>query len=195
MNESLRILLVDDNPDDRALVVRALQRDFPGFQFDHITDAKSFAVALEAEDCDLVITDYQLRWTDGMIVLRSVKLRWPDCPVIMFTGTGSEEVAVEAMKSGLDDYVLKTTRHYARLPGAVRLASERRAQLRALREAESRYLALFNNVPIGIWKAAPEGKIIDVNPAAVQLLGYPSRESLLSVNATDLYLDPADRKR
>src|ERR1044071_9957040 len=99
MNERLRLLLVDDNPDDRALVVRALQRDFPEFQFDHITDAKGFALAIESEDCDLVITDYQLRWTDALVVLRTIKSRWADCPVIMFTGTGSEEVAVEAMKS------------------------------------------------------------------------------------------------
>ena len=130
MKDQLRILVVDDNPDDRALAIRELQRDFSNLLIDQITDATNFALALESDGCDLVITDYQLRWSDGLAVLRAVKHRWPDCTVIMFTGTGSEEVAVEAMKAGLDDYVLKASKHYARLPGAVRLALERKAQWR-----------------------------------------------------------------
>jgi len=195
MKDQLRILVVDDNPDDRALAIRELQRDFSNLLIDQITDATNFALALESDGCDLVITDYQLRWSDGLAVLRAVKHRWPDCTVIMFTGTGSEEVAVEAMKAGLDDYVLKASKHYARLPGAVRLALERKAQWRALKEAESRYLALFNDVLIGLCKTTPEGKIIDANPAMVQTLGYPDRDTLLSVNADDFYVDPGDRKR
>ena len=193
--DPIRVLLVDDNPEDRALAIRELRRDFPDAQIIEVTDAKHLALTLDSGRRDLVITDYQLRWTDGLAVLRAVKARWPGCPVIMFTGTGSEEVAVEAMKAGLDDYVLKSSRHYSRLAAAAGLALEQRAQWRALMEAERRYLALFNNVPIGLWKTTPEGGIIDANPAAVQLLGYPDRESLLRVNAANLYLDPADRKR
>src|SRR6266404_299534 len=193
--EQLRILLVDDNPEDRTLAIRELRRTFPNLQITQIIEAKHFASALEGDHCDLVITDYQLRWTDGLTVLRTIKARWPDCPVIMFTGTGSEEVAVEAMKAGLDDYVLKSSKHYSRLPGAAKLALEQRAQWRALKEAERRYLALFNNVPIGLWKTTQEGGIIDANPAAIQLLGYPDRDSLLNVNAVDLYGEPADRRR
>jgi PAS domain S-box-containing protein len=191
----LRVLLVDDNPEDRTLATRELRREFPNLQIQDITDSKNFSQALEVDRCDLVITDYQLRWTDGLSVLRAIKARWPGCPTIMFTGTGNEEVAVEAMKAGLDDYVLKSTKHYSRLPGAAKLALEQRAQWRALKEAERRYLDLFNNVPIGLWKTTPEGHIIDANPAAVQMLGYPDRDSLLSVRATDLYADPGDPKR
>ena len=194
MNDPLHILLVDDNPEDRALVIRVLRRDFPNLQVKQVTDLKQFTGALET-GCDLVITDYQLRWSDGLAVLRGIKARWPECPVIMFTGTGSEEVAVEAMKAGLDDYVLKTARHYARLPSAVQRARERRTQSRALREAESRYLTLFNAVPIGLCRTTPDGKILDANPAAVQMLGYPDRDSLLEINAADLCADTADSDR
>src|SRR6266567_329152 len=193
--EQLHILLVDDNPEDRALAIRELRRHFPNLQIAQITDAKNFTRALEAEHRDLVITDYQLRWSDGLAVLRAIKARWPGCPVIMFTGTGSEEIAVEAMKAGLDDYVLKSPKHYSRLPGAAKLAFEHRAQWRALKEAERRYLTLFNDLPIGLWKSTPEGKIMDANPAAAQMLGYPDGEALSLVNAIDLYVDPADRKR
>ncbi|MBI4642101.1 MAG: response regulator, partial [Candidatus Tectomicrobia bacterium] len=78
MNGPLRILLIDDNPDDRALVMRELRREFPDLIVGQITEARSFAQALETGNFDLVITDHQLRWTDGLAVLRAVKTRWPD---------------------------------------------------------------------------------------------------------------------
>src|SRR5216117_2161260 len=195
MNDQLYILLVDDNPEDRALVIRELRRDFPNLLINQITDAKHFARALESGEGDLVISDYQLRWSDGLAVLRAIQARWPDCPVIMFTGTGSEEVAVEAMKAGLEDYVIKAANQYARLPGAVQRAVERKTQLGALKEAENRYLTLFNDLPIGLCKTTPNGKILDANPAAVQMLGYPDRASLLNVSAADLCADTADSSR
>jgi len=195
MNDRLHVLLVDDNPEDRVLVIRELQRDFANLYISQVTDANHFARELESGKGDLVITDYQLRWSDGLAVLRAIKTRWPECAVIMFTGTGSEEVAVEAMKAGLDDYVLKAANHYAHLPGAVRRAFERRTQLQALKEAENRYLKLFNDLPIGLCKTTPAGKILDANPAAVQMLGYPDRATLLKVNAADLFADPADSDR
>jgi len=125
MNDLLRILLIDDNLDDRLLVIRELRREFPDLQVEQIIEAEGLAQALEAGDFDLVITDYQLRQTDGLAVLRASKARCPDCPVIMFTGTGSEEIAVEAMKNGLDDYILKSPKHFIRLPAAVRSALKR----------------------------------------------------------------------
>src|SRR5438128_63706 len=145
MNDEIRVLLVDDNPEDRVLVIRELRRDFANLQINQVTDAKHFARALESGKGDLVITDYRLRWSDGLAVLRAIKGCWPECPVIMFTGTGSEEVAVEAMKAGLDDYVLKAAAHYSSLPGAVKRAGHRKTQLRAWKEAENRYPTWFNS--------------------------------------------------
>src|SRR2546430_15616902 len=65
-----------------------------------ITEDQAFADALESGNFDLVITDSHLRWTDGLSVLRAVKARYSDVPVIIFTGTGNEELAVEAMQAG-----------------------------------------------------------------------------------------------
>lgn len=195
MKPSLDILLIDDNPDDRALALRELRREFPDVQVHEIGDGKALTLAMESGDCDLVITDYQLRWTDGLSVLRAIKTHWPDCPIIMFTGTGSEEIAVEAMKAGLDDYVLKASRHYVRLAGAARRALERTAQRRALRESEANYRMLFADVPIGLYKTTPAGRIIDANPAMIQMLGYADREALLKVSAAELYANPAERRR
>src|ERR1041385_983575 len=115
MPGALKILLVDDNADDRALAARELSRSFLECEYRHVIDAGEFARALASGGWDLIVTDYQLRWGEGLSVLAAAKARAPDCPVIMFTGSGSEEIAVQAMKAGLDDYVLKSPRQYVRL--------------------------------------------------------------------------------
>ncbi|HIC89719.1 MAG TPA: PAS domain S-box protein, partial [Anaerolineae bacterium] len=176
-------------------IITVLRREFPDLQVEQITDEKSFAQALKRNDFHLVVTDYRLRWANGLAILRAVKSRWPDRPVVMFTGTGSEEIAVEAMKAGLDDYVLKSPKHLARLPAAVRSVMEKAQQRRALVETEVQYRSLFEGVPVGLYRTSPDGQILDANPALVEMLGYPSRESLLAVSVTDLYANPEDRRQ
>jgi PAS domain S-box-containing protein len=192
MKPPIRILLVDDNPDDRALVIRELRREFPNSQIEQIIDANTFEEALRSPHFDLAITDYQLLWTNGLAVFRRLKVSWPDCPVIMFTGTGSEEIAVEAMKAGVDDYVLKSPRHFSRLPSAAKLALKVARQRLELKEAERRYSMLFDTVPIGLYRATPSGVILDANASLVEMLGYPAEDLLLNVNAADLYAQPED---
>ncbi|MBD1997280.1 GAF domain-containing protein [Leptolyngbya sp. FACHB-541] len=118
----VRLLLVDDSPDDRLQVIHILRREFPGLQVEQVNDSDSLHQALMMDGFDIAITDYRLRWTDGISVLEKIKYRYPDCPVIMLTASGTEEVAVTALKAGLDDYLIKSPKHYSRLPNAVRLA-------------------------------------------------------------------------
>ncbi|NIN70315.1 MAG: PAS domain S-box protein, partial [Anaerolineae bacterium] len=73
--------------------------------------------------------------------------------------------------------------------------TERKRAEEALQESEERYRSLFEGVPVGLYRTTPEGQIIDVNPALVQMLGYPDRQALLAVNITDVYLDPEERRR
>lgn len=113
------ILLIDDNPNDRLLVKRALNQAFGPLKFKEIIDQSDFDQALQEVPFELVITDYQLGWSTGIKVLRQVRYQRPKCPVIMFTNTGTEEIAVEAMKAGLNDYVVKSPRHFVRLPQAL----------------------------------------------------------------------------
>jgi PAS domain S-box-containing protein len=171
MSEALRILLVDDNPHDRSLVRRELRREFGELQFQEVTNEAEFAEVLSAAEFDVVITDYQIRWTNGLRVLRDVKERCPNCPVLMFTATGSEEIAVEAMKSGLDDYVIKNLHHIVRLRGAVRFALETSAIRRRAGYLESRLQILLTQLQIGAFSCSLDGGFLELNPAMTDLLG------------------------
>lgn len=131
----MRVLLIDDDPADRDLLVRQLHRTFDALDCVEISRRQDFEAALAQGGFDIVITDYQLKWTDGLTILRHCRERYPDLPVIMCTDTGSEEIAVQGMKAGLSDYVLKG--HPARLPIAMQESLEKARLRRAQIEAEA----------------------------------------------------------
>ncbi|MBD2104062.1 ATP-binding protein [Leptolyngbya sp. FACHB-261] len=188
MSQLVRILLIDDNPDDRALAIRELGRELPGLQVQQITEASSFDQALEADDFDLVITDYRLNWSDGLTILRNVKARYFDCPVIMFTNTGSEEIAVAAMEAGLDDYVIKSPRQFIRLARSVRAALERAEVGQRASRLENRLQTLLNRLNVGVFRSTLAGQLLESNPAFLRLLGVRSLLEAQSLELPELFL-------
>ena len=124
----LRILLIDDSPDDRLQAIRELKQAFTDLHITEISGIDQLNQMLEQGSFNLVITDYRLRWSTGLEVLQRVKSYYPHCPVVMFTDSGCEEIAVQGMKLGLSDYVLKG-RKIHRLPIAVQESLEK-ARLR-----------------------------------------------------------------
>lgn len=174
MTLPLRVLLIDDNPSDRTLVLRELYREFNPVQVSEVIDAQEFQAAIDAGAFDVVVTDYQLYWSNGLEVLRAVKQRYPRCPVIMVTNTGSEEIAVEALKSGLDDYILKAPGRYVRVPVAVRVALERAENQRRAALTELRLQFLLNRLRVGVFRANAQGELLESNAAFFSLLGAES---------------------
>lgn len=195
MEKPITIVIVDDNPDDRALTIRELKRDFKKIDIIEVFEPEKFEEVLERGGFDVVITDFQIRWTDGLKVLKKVKDRYPDIPVIMYTGTGSEEVAVQAMKGGLDDYVLKSPKHFVRLPASVRTSLTNIENRKAREKAEKLYKRLFENVPLGLYSVKPDGEIQAVNQALVDLLEYPDKKTLYSMKASDVYVESDKRRK
>ena len=153
----LRILLLDDNPNDRLLVTRELHQAFPDVAIELAINATELQAQLEAGNFDLVITDYQLRWSDGLEVLVAAKTRYPERPVIMFTDSGDEEVAVEGMKRGLSDYVPKR-QPFHRLSIAVREALHKqqiqrdyKTAMEALKASEEQFRLAMEAAELGFW--------------------------------------------
>lgn len=187
MQKTPRIVLVDDNPDDRALVARELQNEFGLLFLQEVRNEDELAAAL-GKEFDLVITDYHLCWTDGLEILQRIKKHRPNCPVIMFTGTGSEEIAVRAMKAGLEDYVLKSPKHYVRLAAAVRSTLERVQTASRADQLEKRFQTLLNRLDVGVFRANAAGMILEANPAFVKLMGWTHLPQ--DVHLRELYFRP-----
>ena len=133
MDQLVRVLIVDDNRDDRELASRCLRKEFDKIEIIEANDQRSFLQALKpAQESpsagasksmpDVIITDYQLRWTTGLEILSESLAKYPEIPVIMFTNTGTEEVCAKAMRQGLFDYIVKRPQHFVKLPPAIRAA-------------------------------------------------------------------------
>lgn len=185
-----KALIIDDNPSDRTLALRELKKLFSQLQAKEIKDEVGLIEALQTDDFNIVITDYQLLWTTGIKILHRIKQHKPDCPVIMFTGTGNEEVAVEAMKGGLDDYVIKSPKHYIRLATAVRSAWERSQQRKALEEFKQSYYRFFERIPLGLYRLNPAGEIIEANSTLVKMLGYDQQKDLHGKSIFKYHVQP-----
>jgi two-component sensor histidine kinase len=139
----MRVLIIDDNPDDRELERRQVIEVFPDAEIAEFTEASPFERALgpDAPEPALVVTDYQLKWSNGIDILTRSKARFPDCPVVMFTASGDEEIAVAAMKAGLDDYVVKSARHFGQFRSSIRGVVENARNRVALRSTEAQLRA------------------------------------------------------
>jgi two-component sensor histidine kinase len=144
-SSTMRVFTVDDTPDDRALVRREVEALFPGCQVIEAGSRNEFEAGLAEDSFDLVVTDLELKWGNGREVLERSRTEWPNCPVVMFTDSGDETTAVELMKAGLDDYVVKSARQLPRLRVSLRLAVENARTRTALTERERQLAAALEH--------------------------------------------------
>ncbi|MEC4893274.1 MAG: ATP-binding protein [Oscillatoria sp. PMC 1051.18] len=180
----LRILVIDDSSDDRILIIRELKREFSEVEFEQIIDRQEFVCVLATGDFDLVVTDYQLRWSNGIKILEEIKNNYPNCPVVMFTNSGNEEIAVTAMKAGLDDYVTKSPKHYLRLAKAVSSVWQRTQAQRQVSLLQTELDSLLNDLSVGVFRTTLDGKIVSGNAAFLRLLGVKELDEAQKLLAT-----------
>jgi len=194
-----RILLIEDDSVTARLLSRKL--DGAGYAVEHVRDSDSAITRLLTESFDLLTLDYSLPGRNGLEVIRMLGSRGIFLPIIMVTGSGDERIAVEAMKLGAKDYIVKDEegRYLELLPKVVeRILSERnllrekQQAIEALTETQARYQALFENTPLGLYRTTPDGQFIDANPALIQMLGLSDKSSLLQMRLIDFYKDPLD---
>jgi two-component system CheB/CheR fusion protein len=188
-------LLVDDSPDERALVARELRRHFPDAQVMEAGSPETLQAALADGRFDIAITDYRLRFTDGITVLRELKRRFPGRPVIMFTASGNEEIAVEAMKEGLDDYITKTPKHYPRIGYAVRACLEQVAQRALAERAQARLEIALQSAGMATWQCDPRDRTIVASADLGPMLGLPPGHAPATVDAWLAGIHDEDRPR
>ncbi|MFP3974639.1 MAG: PAS domain S-box protein [Chloroflexota bacterium] len=154
----MRILLVEDDKGDRKLISNALTTYDPDWQVEEAASGEEALQRLEqGEQYDVVLLDYRLPGRNGLETLQDIRKSEISPPVVMVTGKGDEQLAVEAMKAGSYDYVAKSEDYLQRLPLTVERAMEtHRASVKqkqaeeALRESEERYRNLVERANDGI---------------------------------------------
>ena len=134
MSEALRILILEDQPADAELVTHELRK--AGFEFTakNVTSEKQFLAELRNARPELILADYSLPGYDGLSALAAAQKQCPETPFIFVSGTLGEEKAIETLRHGATDYVLKD--RLTRLGPAVRRALRDREEMRKREQAE-----------------------------------------------------------
>ena len=191
--QKLRLLLIDENAQDRALAGLVLGKAFPGSKIREVEDAEDFATLLRKSRFDLVVTDCLMSWADGLAVQRAVREARPQTPVIAFTELRDEEFVVEAMKAGFADFVFKSSKGFLQLPVAVQSAWEQ-AQNRILAARSEPWLGtLLDRSNIGVYRSTLDGRLIESTPALFRLLGVTDLEGALRVSLPEPHFLAEDK--
>ncbi|MEO5374174.1 MAG: response regulator [Alphaproteobacteria bacterium] len=164
------ILLVDDNETDRLLMARELRRELAGATVVEVGASGEFDEALRRPGYDAAVIDYALGWARGTELLPRIKVCYPGCAVVMVSGVVGEDVAVEAMKAGLDDYLMKKGGWHGLLGATVAQNVARKQRINASLVAPELYVRLFDRVPVGVCHCTPDGIILEANPTFSHLV-------------------------
>jgi len=192
MTEPLHLLLLEHSETDAELCLAELERGGFDVRADVVGTRADFEARIRANSYDVVLSDYRLPDWTGMGALAVLQeYHRGEIPLILVTGTLGEELAVECLRQGVTDYVVK--QNLARLPLVVRrilderrLRDERTQAADALNATEERYRVLFESMPLPVWVFDVEThRVLAVNAAAVGHYGY-SREEFLALMIEDL---------
>src|SRR5882672_9716939 len=201
MAEQLRILLAEDSESDAELIQRELKRGGLDFQSRRVQTEAAFRRELDEFQPHLVISDFSMPQFNGRRALAIARESRSDIPFIFISGTIGENVAVDMMKAGADDYVMKNNlaRLLPALQRELREAERRRAHALAeeerkkaeqsLAESESLKSAILESSLDGLITIDHLGNIVEFNPAAAAMFGIP-REQALGKAMAEMFIPP-----
>ena len=193
---ALRILHLEDEPEDQEIARDLLARDTLSVELLQVATREEYLAALRREPFDVILADYRLPGFDGLEALRLAREHVPATPFILLAGNIGEEFAVEILKLGATDFVLKDRplRLVSSIERALREAAAERARRLAEESAAAagrRYRALYDENPSIYFTLDEHGTILSVNRFGAERLGF-TREELLGRRFRELYCE-ADR--
>jgi len=181
MKTPLRVLVVEDSEFDAQMMLSFLRKAGYELSCERVETGDAMKAALASQPWDVILADYNLPEFNALEALKIAQASSLDLPFVIVSGGIGEDIAVEAMKAGAHDYLMKGNLN--RLAPAVErelreaaIRASQRADRRALQESERRYRLLWETCPDAVILMDTHSKIIFANPAVREVFGYPPEE-------------------
>ncbi len=193
----VKVLLVEDNPADVLLFKESLNDD-PLTEF-HVTDVESLRQGLDqlaAGGYDVVLLDLGLPDSQGLETFEAAHAEFPDVPMIVLSGASDEWLALQAVQSGAQDYLVKGEASWHFGARSIRYAIERHQSQLAMRASEARFSTVFHFGPTATAiTRISDNCLLEVNEAWTQCTGYSSGQAIgRRADELNTWVDPAQRK-
>jgi PAS domain S-box-containing protein len=186
--KSIYVLIIEDSENDVLLIIRELKKGGYNPVYERVETAVAMKKALQEKEWDIILCDYKMPNFSALSAIAALKKENINIPIIIVSGTIGEETAVECMRLGAHDYIMKT--NMSRLCPAVdrelkekkvrdkhkEVESQKEAALKSLQKSEELYTRLVNSIPDIIVHTDLEGNILFVNDKALQIGGYKREE-------------------
>lgn len=179
MYSNIKILIVDDNSDD-VYLIRELLKDITTAQYELLHE-KLFDTALkrlEKEKFDCILLDLNLPDSSGIDTLKNVLDQHSGTPIVILTVIDDEDVAIQSLHEGAQDYLVKGKISGEIISRSVRYSIERKKVENGLRESEKKYRNIANTILEGLWITDKEGNTTYINKRLAEMLGYMEEEIL-----------------
>ena len=191
MNNKIRVLILEDNEDDALLEINELREAGFILYFERVKTLVEMRNALLNNQWDCIISDYAMPQFSGLDALAEYKSYNLDIPFILVSGTVGEDIAVDAMRSGAHDYIMKEnlTRLAPALSRELREAEIRRMRRETeaeLNHSEEKYKVLVENAKDYIFMVDAEDRIISINSFGAGLFGKQPHE-IIGMNIKDVF--------
>ncbi|MDB5248059.1 MAG: hybrid sensor histidine kinase/response regulator [Segetibacter sp.] len=182
----LHILVIEDNPGDYLLVNEYLEESFPKATLYHTDTLQKGIDLIEKERVDVILLDLTLPDGMGINSFHSINSKAPQVPVIILTGLGDREIALESLKVGAQDYIVKDEANPVVLTKSIQYGIERSKIFDHLKKSEEQYKYLFHNNPLPMCAFDNQTQqFLMVNGSAIEHYGY-TEEEFLKMGINDL---------
>ncbi len=170
--DPITLFIIEDEQAHFGLMKRTILKAMPAATMYHFEDAVASLEQLHELHPDIIITDYLMPGMTGLEFLEILEREAKDIPVIMITGQGDENIAVQAMKLGAWDYIVKSADFFTLLPSVIEKVVREARLKESLRESQKRFQDLAERTSEWIWEIDSEAKFIYSNALIADIIGY-----------------------
>jgi len=200
MCEKITILNLEDDAGDAELIKEIIASEYPDWKITNVRTAEDFEKEVLYNGYDIILSDYKLPGYSGITALEFVRNQSATKPFILVSGTMGEEFAVQTIKKGATDYVLKDKLY--KLPATIKRALQESKLIQEklftetkLLESEEKYRQIIDTALVGVYQTNDDGQIKFANQTTAQILEFLHPEELKEHNALEFYKDIDERKK